>query len=164
MDNYIYVGKVINTFGIKGEIKVNSDFEYKNRVFIKDFVIYVGINKIKEVINSHRVHKNNDLINFIGYDNINQILKYKNEKLYILRSDLNLKDNEYLLSDLIGFEVYDDNKLLGIVIDYINNPGNILLKVKGNKTFYLPKVDVYIKDVNINKKIIITNKGSDLII
>jgi len=164
MDNYIVVGKIINTFGIKGELKVVSDFEYKDRVFQKEFSIYVGINKNKEILNTHRVHKNYDLITFNNYDNINDVLKYKGSLIYIERKDLGLLDSEYLLSDLIGFEVYDGDKLLGIVIDYEINKNNILLKVKGNKTFYLPKIDVYIKEVILNDKKIITNKGSELII
>ena len=45
MNNYIYVGKIINTFGIKGELKVSSAFEFKDRVFIKDFNIYIGEEK-----------------------------------------------------------------------------------------------------------------------
>ena len=75
MNEYICVGKIVNTFGIKGELKVISDFEYKDRVFIKGFNIYVGEYKYKEVIESHRVHKNNDLILFNGYTDINEYIK-----------------------------------------------------------------------------------------
>lgn len=164
MDNYIEVGKIVNTFGIKSELKVKSDFEYKTRIFKKDFPIYIGIKKEKEIVNTYRVHKNFDLITFIGYDNINQILKYKGFYIYILRDDLKLSENEYLLSDLIGCEVYDNNKIIGVVIDYINNANNILLKIKGEKIFYIPKVDAYIKEIRINEKKIITNNGSELII
>ena len=115
-------------------------------------------------MSTYRIHKNYDLILFQGYTNINEILKYKGNKIYIKREDLKLLDNEYLLSDLIGFEVYDEDKLLGVVIDYEMTPSNVLLKVKGDKTFYLPKIDSYIKEVILNNKKIITNKGSELII
>lgn len=164
MDNYICIGKIINTFGIKGELKIVSDFEYKDRVFKKDFNIYIGNLKNKEVINTYRVHKGYDLILFNDYSNINEVLKYKGEKIYINRLELELNNNEYLLQDLIGFDVYDNDKLLGIVIDYDNNNGNILLKIKGNKIFYIPKVQAYIKNINIKNKRIDTINGSDLII
>jgi len=164
MDNFVVVGKIINTFGIKGELKIISDFEYKDKIFKKDFPIYVGELKEKELVSTYRVHKNYDLILFQGYTNINEILKYKGNKIYIKREDLKLFENEYLLSDLIGFEVYDEDKLLGVVIDYEMTPSNVLLKVKGDKTFYLPKIDSYIKEVIFNNKKIITNKGSELII
>lgn len=164
MNDYILIGKIINTFGIKGELKINSNFEYSDRIFTKDFPIYIGINKVKELVYTHRVHKNNDLVLFKGYSNINEVLKYKGENIYILRSDLNLAEDEYLLNDLIGFSVYDDNKLLGSIISYEETPTNILLKVKGDKTFYLPFIDNYIKEVVVKDKKIITNKGSELII
>ena len=164
MDNFILIGKIINTFGIKGELKINSDFEFWDRVFKEEMQIYIGVSKQKEVINSHRIHKGYHLTTLKGYFNINEVLKYKGEMVYILRSDLKLNNNEYLISDLIGFEVYDDNNLIGIVIDYEQNLNNVLLKIKGDKTFYIPKVDAYIKEININDKKIITNKGSDLIL
>lgn len=164
MNNYIVIGKIINTFGIKGELKISSDFEYKDRVFIMNVPVYIGELKIKELINTHRVHKGYDLVTLKGYNNINEVLKYKGEKVYILRSNLHLEANEYLLNDLIGFDVYDEDKLLGIVIDYEQNINNVLLKVKGDKTFYIPKVDAYIKEIDVISKKIITNKGSDLIL
>lgn len=164
MDNYIEVGKIVNTFGIKGELKIVSDFEYKDKVFVKDFPIYVGEFKVKEIVSNHRIHKNYDLTTFKGYTNINEVLKYKGKKIYIQRDDLKLNNNEYILNDLIGFQVYDEDELLGVIIDYEMTPSNVLFKVKGDKTFYLPNVPVYIKEVNILNKKIITNKGSDLII
>ena len=164
MDNYLLAGKIINTFGIKGELKVNSNFQYKDRIFKENSNIYVGEKKLQEVIKSVRVHKGYDLLTLDGYVNINEVLKYKGENIYILRSELNLKDNEYLLGDLIGLEVYDLDKLIGVVIDYSDENKDVLLKVKGDKIFYIPLIDYYIKSINVKERKIITNKGSDLII
>lgn len=164
MNNYILVGKIINTFGIKGEVKINSNFEYKDKVFKKDFKLYLGEEKQLETINSYRLHKNYDLITFVGYSNINEILKYKGMNVYILRSDLQLAKDEYLLEELIGYKVYDQDNLLGVVIDYEYTTNNILFKVKGDKTFYIPNIKEYIKEINQEKRIIDTNKGRDLIL
>ena len=164
MNNFIEVGKIINTFGIKGELKVASDFEYKERIFIKEFSIYIGEEKIEEKISTHRVHKGYNLITFLNYSNINEVLNYKGKKIFINRKDLNLNECEYLLSDLIGFSVFDDNILLGTVIDYEFTKSYVLLKVKGEKTFYIPNVPNYINSINLNEKVILTNKGSELII
>ena len=164
MNNYIIVGKIINTFGIKGELKVISDFEYKERIFKEGTPIYIGINKDKEIIQSRRVHKNNDLILFKGYTNINEVLKYKGSNIYILRSDLFLEDGEYLLNDLIGLNVYDKELLLGTVLDYEKTINNVLLKIKGDKTFYIPLIDNYIIKVDLKNKKIDTNNGKDLIV
>ena len=163
MNNYIYVGKIINTFGIKGELKIDSDFEYKDRVFKKGIEVYIGIEKIKEIVNTHRVHKNYDMVLFSSYSNINEVLKYKGKNIYVLRDSLNLQKDEYLLSDLIGFKVMDNNECIGTVCDYEKN-NNVLLKVMGKKTFYIPLIDEYIIDIDLNNKIIVTNNGGSLII
>ena len=164
MNNYILVGKIINTFGIKGEVKINSDFEYKDRVFISNFNIYIGEEKVCEQVSTHRVHKNYDLVVFKGYTNINEVLKYKGKNIYINREDLKLDKDEYLLSDLIGYKVYDNNKCIGTIIDYELTINNVLFKVMGDKTFYLPNISEYIKNIDKNKKIVITNNGGSLIL
>lgn len=163
MNNYVWVGKIVNSFGIKGEVKILSDFEYKDRVFKKDAVIYIGINKDKEVINTHRVHKNFHLVTFNGYSNINEILKYKGCNIYVLRSDLKLKSNEYLYRDLIGYKVVD-KEIIGIILDYELTNGNVLLKVKGEKIFYIPLYSDYVVEVDQVNKNIVTNNGRNLII
>lgn len=164
MNDYLYVGKIVNTFGIKGELKVISDFDFKDRVFSYNFNIYIGEEKNKEIINTHRVHKKNDLITLIGYNNINEVLKYKGTNIYILRNDLEIGEKEYLISDLVGYEVYDGDKYLGVVIDYEKMANNNLLKVEDKNSFYLPLIDKYIEKIDKKERKIFTIKGSDLII
>ena len=69
MNNYVFVGKIVNSFGIKGELKIRSDFEYKDRIFKNNFNIFIGNDKLKEVISSYRIHKGYDLITLVGYTN-----------------------------------------------------------------------------------------------
>ena len=54
---YIAIGKIVNTHGIKGEVRLLSSFKFKNKVFKKDMPIYIGNTKKKEIINSYRPHK-----------------------------------------------------------------------------------------------------------
>lgn len=164
MDDYVFVGKIINTFGIKGELKVLSDFELKERVFKKDFCVYIGEDKIKEAVNTYRHHQEYELITLMGYNNINDVLKYKGNEIYIKRSDLKLEDNEYLLSDLINLDVYDEDKYIGKVIDYTETKEYYLLKVHLDKNYYIPCTPHFIKNVDLKNKRIDTNKGSDLIL
>ena len=164
MDTFILVGKIINTFGIKGEVKISSDFEYKNRIFKSDCHLYIGKDKYQEVVKSYRVHKNYDMVSFVNKDNINEVLKYKSQNVYVKRSELFLNDCEYLYKDIIGFQVWDDTLVIGEVIDYILNKGQLLWKIKGDKVFYIPNVAEYILKIDLLNKKIITNRGSDLII
>lgn len=151
MSEYILVGKLVNTHGIKGEIKILSDFEYKTRVFKKDFKLYLG-NKYEEMlIESYRFHKIFDMVTFKGISNINEVLKYKGMKVYIKRSDLKLQDGEYLYSDLVGKNIVEDKIILGKVKEIVYNNSNILLKCEGSKVFYIPLKSDYI--IKIDKDI-----------
>ena len=164
MKEYIYIGKVSNTHGIKGEIRIKSDFEKKNLVFKNGFDLYFGKNKDKETINTYRIHKEYDMVTFNGIDNINDVIKYKGLPVYIKREDLNLSDNEYILEDLIGFNIRENDNILGIVEDFMYNNKSILLAIKGEKNFYIPYNDAYIKSVDIENRIIETNNAEDLIL
>lgn len=156
--DYIYIGKIVSTHGIKGEVKIISDFFEKDKIFKKGFKLYITPLYHEEVINTYRVHKNYDMVTFNGYNDINEILKYIGMGVYIKRSDLDLKEDEYLLSDLIGYAVYDNNKLLGKVSG-INFNNNVLLKI--DDIFYIPFIDEFIEEVDVKTKKIMTRNGSD---
>lgn len=156
--NYIYIGKVINTHGIKGEIRIKSDFEQKEKIFKNNFTIYIGKEKKAEIIKSYRVHKEYDMVTFEDKNNINDVIEYKGLSVFINREDLNLTAEEYVLQDLIGMEIYSNEKKLGIVKDFMYNSSNILLQISGEKNFYIPYKANYIKEVNIAlKKIVVDN-------
>ena len=80
---YIIIGKIVNTHGIKGELRILSDFKYKDKIFKKGFPLYIGYTKEKEIINTYRPHKQFDMVTFNNYNNINEVLKYKGEYVAI---------------------------------------------------------------------------------
>ena len=151
----VYVGKIVNTHGIKGELKILSDFEKKELVFKVDNKII--IEKEEHTIRTYRRHKVFDMITIDDYDNINQVLEFVGKKVYVSRYSLKLDKSEYLLSDLIGLDVVFKDKVYGIVKDYSNDI-NPLIKIEYNKDYYIPINDYYIKNVDIkNKKIVVDN-------
>lgn len=155
MDN-VYVGKIVNTHGIKGEIRIISDFEYKNRVFVVGKKVI--INNREYVINSYRVHKNFDMITFGDFNNINEVLPFIGMKVFVKREYLDLTNDEYLLSDLMGMKIIINNIEIGIVNDY-NNGINPLLEVKSNdKTIYIPLKGNFIKSIDWDKSVIYLNE------
>lgn len=158
MNEFIYIGKIVNTHGIKGEVRILSDFERKDKVFIKGMNIYIGKKKEKEIINSYRHHKNFEMITIIGYTDINQVLKYKGLNVYIKKSDLNLDNGEYLDSDLIGLDVIVDGLVKGKVTDIINLNGNKLIVIDSfSNKVYVPYQKEFISIIDFtNRKIVIT--------
>ena len=143
MNEMIYIGKTVSAFGIKGELKVISDFEYCDKAYkVGNKVL---INNIEHIISSIRYHKNYVLLKIDNLNNINDILKYVGFNIYIKRLDLNLSKDEFLYKDLINSEVVDeDDTKLGKIIEVVNGI-NVLIKVKGTKEFYIPLIDNYVK-------------------
>ena len=144
--NKVVLGKYVNTHGLKGEIRIKSNFKYKDLVFkVGNEII---INDIAYLINSYRVHKDYDMITLKGIDDINKIPFVKNTLVYIDR-DKYLNKNDYLDSDLIGFIVYNskfERKVIDIV--YLNGNKKLLKTSNGYIPFEL------ILDVDLmNKKI-----------
>ncbi len=148
----IKIGKIVNTHGIKGELRLLSKFPYKNKVFINNMKIYIDKKDI-EVINTYRKHKNFDMITLKGYSNINEVLKYKGKYVYVDNNDIVLDNNKYLDEDLIGLNViYEDNDK-GIITDIERYDKTVLFNIKGNdKEYLIPYNDNLIDKIDINDK------------
>lgn len=149
---YVLIGKIVNTHGLKGEVRILSDFRYKDRVFVPDMKVYIGKDKSMEVISTYRHHKIFDMITMSAYNNINDVLKYKGEFIFINREDLKLGDNEFLDTDLINLSVYVDNKLLGSVRKIEKYSKNELLVVKGEEKDYLIPYNFDIIKISLKEK------------
>ena len=152
----IVIGKYVNTHGIKGEIRIKSDFKYKNKVFVVGNIIYIKDNKY--IINSYRIHKDYDMITLKGINDINDIIFLKGSLVYFDYSNLNLTSDEYLDEDLIGLKVYTD-EFKGIVTGIINLTKNKKLLCIDNK--YIPFE--LIENINFKDKIIKITKVDGLL-
>ena len=143
-DEYYLVGSIVNTHGIKGEVKVKSEtnldrFDKGSTLFLKKGNKYLEIK-----IDSHRIHKGMDLITFNGINDINDVLEYKGCNLYIKHED----DDKIYYEDLIGKEIIVDGKVRGKVVDIREVPQGIILECNcdGEKRF-IPYVGKFIKEV-----------------
>ena len=150
---YVLIGKIVNTHGLKGEIRILSEFKYKNKVFIPGMKIYIGTSKVEEVINTYRHHKIFEMITMVGYNNIDEVIKYKGDYAFINKEDITLNQNEYLDEDIIGLNVYVDNTALGIIKKIENHNGNeVLVITNSNKNYLIPYNFDIILDINLEKK------------
>lgn len=157
----VFVGKITGTHGIKGELRIKSDFERKDLVFkVGNKIIIDGG---EHVVRSYRYHKIFDMITIDDFNNINDVLCFVGKNVYVSRISLNLKKSEYLLSDLVGLNVVSNDTVYGIVKDYSNDI-NPLLKVEFDKNYYIPINSDYIKSVDLDKKEIIVDNIEGLII
>ena len=142
--NLLCIGKLVNTHGIKGEVRIISDFEYKEKIFKKGNIIYIDKNPLK--INTYRIHKNYDMLTFDGINDINDVIKYKGLLVYIDRNNYKLP---ILTTDLIGLDVYFEAEYKGKVVDILKNKLYTLLKIKHNKEYFVPNIEQFIRKIDI---------------
>ncbi|MBR3229193.1 MAG: 16S rRNA processing protein RimM [Bacilli bacterium] len=146
----LYIGDLVNTHGIKGEVKVISNFKYKEEVFKKGSIIY--INDKKYIINTYRKHQKFDLLTFESYENINDVLDLKGNKIYINKEDYTFSG--ILNEDLYGKKVYDKDKYIGTLKEIIDNKNQELLVIENNgKEYLVPYVDEFVKEIKEDIKL-----------
>lgn len=158
---YLYIGKLVNTHGIKGEVRLLSNFRHKDKVFVKGFKFYVGKDKKEYIVETYRKHKSFDMVLFKDNYDINLIEHLKGSFVYINKEDLKLDKNTYLSVDLIGFNVIINDKLIGTITDVLDTPANEVLVLDSN--VMIPYVDAFIKSVDINKKEVVVNDVKGLL-
>ena len=155
------IGQIVNTFGIKGFVKVNP---WVNDVTRFDDLkkVYIKIRKsLKELeIEEVKYHKNQVLLKFKGIETVEQAEMLRNAILEIDRKDaIPLEEGEYFIADLLESEVYtDEGEKLGIVEDIFNTGSNDIYVVKNElgKSILLPRIKDVFKEIDVeNKKIIV---------
>ena len=154
-----YLGKLVNTHGLKGEVKIISDFKYKDIVFKEGNTIYIEDSPY--TIKTYRTHKNFDMVKLEGITKIEQAEVFKGSNVYIDKSNYTFPG--VLDSDLVGLNVYDKTKYKGKIVGIEKNSLYSLLVVDGVKRHLIPNIDKFINKVDLeNKKIYINYiKGLD---
>lgn len=144
---FLEAGKIINTFGIRGELKVQP---WSDRVdFLKQFkTVYISGKPVRVV--SVRVHQQNALITLEGVTDMDAALPFKNKIIEVRREDIKHKEGEHFVADLIGLEARDADTgaVLGKVTDVLAYPAQDLYEVKGEKTYLIPDVPAFVEEIN----------------
>ena len=154
MEEFIYIGKIVNTHGIHGEIRLLSDFDKKEKVFVPNRTLYIGRKKEPVVITRYRHHKNFEMVCLEGYHNINEVLRLKGLYAYVKKEDLNLEEGELLESDYLGLNAFFLDQCFGKIIDIENRGrGNKIFVIDHNgKRILIPFQSVFIQEVSLPLK------------
>ena len=157
MTEYFEIGQIVNTFGIKGMVKVKpfteniEQFEELEKIYIKNKNV-----KKEYQIQEVKYHKQMILIKFVGIENPEDAELLRGNYLLINRKDAKpLEEGTYYIVDLLGLEVYtDEGVLLGKVDDIFNTGSNDIYVVKDEfgKQVLLPGIDDVIKQVDLENK------------
>ena len=151
------VGKIVNTHGLHGEVKVVPWTDYPE---VFDDIETVYIKKKSEYerldIAGIKYQKNNLIIRFAQLKDINEAEKYKNKVLYAERESLGeLPEGVYYIADLIGLDVVkEDGEKVGVIADVFNTGSNDIYEVKreGQKNLLLPVIDDVVLNIDIENK------------
>ena len=150
----IEVGKIVNTHGIRGDLKVEywcdsaEVFFELDTVFLKDGTEYS--------IEDAKIHKNHLLVHLEGIDSIENAEKLKNKILYADENDFELDEDVYFIKDIIGIEVFDadTNEKYGKITEVLQNSTKDVYIIKGeNREYLVPAIEECIIETDINEKI-----------
>lgn len=147
----VYVGKIVSTHGIKGEVRILSDFQFKEKAFKVGGVLIIDDNSY--VIKSYRRHKNFEMVTLNDYKDINEVLFLLKKKVYVLKDDLKLSDDEVLDEELLGYKVLTTDGKCGIIKEiFYGGINNKIMRVFVDKEVLIPFNSPYIKSISKEKK------------
>jgi len=157
------VGKIVNTHGIRGEVRVISqtDFPEERYVVGEQIALFKKDSKkpLRLTIASARAHKNFILLTFEGYPNINDVEDFRDGILKVSEKQLSeLADDEYYYHEIIGCTVFDEEGTeIGQVKEIFETGANDVWTLKGvnGKDQYIPVIDDVIKEIDVEEKKII---------
>ncbi len=150
LKQYLEIGQIVSTHGIKGEVRVNPWCDSPD--FLKNFkTLYYDKNGEKPVrVEACRPHGNIVILKLEGVDTVETAQKMRNVTLFMNRKDANLSDSDWFIQDLIGCTVYDaDNneKIYGELTDVSETGANDIWFIKKDgKEYIIPAIkDVVIR-------------------
>lgn len=159
MPEFYHVGKIVNTHGIRGEVKVVATTDFPDARFKKGAELVVLTSTPTPVtVASHRVHKGMDLLTFKDYGNINDVLQFKGQMLGVREDaleDAPLDDNEFFYKDIIGMTVQtEDGNVVGTISEILSPGANDVwvVKRKGKQDLLLPYIESVVLTVNVAAK------------
>lgn len=168
-EELISIAKILNFHGIKGEAKLGfskgreKQIEALKKVFAKKNGEYAEL-----TVTAVRFHKQFAIVKFKEFQTVNDVEEFKGCDLFLSRTEVeeNLDNDEYLISDLIGMDVYDeDGSCIGVITAVGENLANDLLSVKdGNgKEHLVPFVKEIVPVVDLKGRKVVVNNIAGLI-
>lgn len=156
MKKLVEVGKIVNTHGIKGELKIQAWCDSPDMLLDIEKFYLEDEKTVLEPI-SARIHKTNVLMFFKGADDFDHAEKLKNKVLLADKSYFKLEKNTFFIDDLIGLSVYDiDNeKLYGKIIDILQTGANDVYVIKDDfgKEYLIPAIKDCIIETDIKSQV-----------
>ena len=152
MEAFLQVGVISSTHGVRGEVKVFPTTNEKERFLDLDSVILdTGKERLTLEIEGVKFFKQFAILKFKGFDNINDIEKYKGKSLWIPREQaVPLSEDEYYIADLLGMDVVLEDGRLEDVIETGANDVYVVRTEEGQEVL-LPAIKECVLQVEVER-------------
>lgn len=147
---FLECGQIVNTHGIKGEVKIDSWCDTPD-VLADIKTLYIDGAPVR--VRSARVHKNCVIAFLDGVDDVNAAVLLKGKVVHASRKDITLPEGQVFMADLIGLKVLDaDNgEELGTLCDILTPSVQKVYVVRGKREILIPAVDEFLKEINVDE-------------
>ena len=149
---YLEAGKILNTFGVRGEVKLDPWCD--SAEFLKPLkTLY--IDGAPRAVASSRVHKGMLIVRFADVEDVNGAMLLKNKIVYFARSDVHLPKGRHFVADLLGAVVVDEQGAeIGRLTEVLDMPAGQVYVVQGETEHTIPAVPEFILDIDADEKTI----------
>lgn len=162
MDKWFNVGKIVNTHGIRGEVRVISRTDFPEERYAPGSQLYLfkeNSEPVELTVETHRIHKSFHLLKFKNYNTIEDVESMKGAILKIHDEQLtNLEENEFYFHEIIGCSVFTTKgEEIGEIREILTPGANDVwvVKGKGGKEFLIPYIEQVVKKIDIKEKIVL---------
>lgn len=156
MEDLFKVGIITSTHGIRGEVKVFPTTDDIQRfTYLKDCIMDTGSERIPMEVEGCKFFKKQAILKFKGYDDINDIERYKNATLWVTRENaIPLEEGEFYIADIIDAEVYEeDGNYLGTLTDVMETGANdvYVVRLESGKDLLIPAIPQCILEIDTER-------------
>ena len=157
MEKVFQVGIISSTHGVRGEVKVfPTTDDMKRFKKLKEFLLDTGKETLTLEIEGVKFFKQFVILKFKGYDNIDDIVKYRGKSLFVPRENaVKLQKDEYFIADLIGLKVVnEDGSFTGVLKDVMETGANdvYIVESQDGKEVLIPAIKDCILQVDFEKE------------
>ncbi|MBQ8316970.1 MAG: 16S rRNA processing protein RimM [Lachnospiraceae bacterium] len=156
MEDFFRIGVITSTHGLKGEVKVFPTTDDVNRFKkLKKCILRTPKGDIEVEKKSCKFFKNMVILSFKEFEDINAIEKYKNCELFVKREDaMPLDEDEFYIADVIGMEVWEEDKLIGELADVMQTGANdvFVVNMTDGKELLIPVIKQCVLDIDYDDK------------
>ncbi|PSL51168.1 16S rRNA processing protein RimM [Salsuginibacillus halophilus] len=158
------VGKIVNTHGVRGEVRVIATTDFPEERFVAGGQLYAEIEASQEVVpltvKSHRKHKQFDLLMFEEVNGADEAERLKPSLLQVAEEDMAPleAEDEYYYHEIIGCRVVsDEGEDVGVIKEIISPGANdvwVIKRAHGKKDALLPYIDDVVQSIDVHEGVV----------